>query len=121
MKSKIPPLYLKIYQLIKYLYCVTSQFRKEYKFTLGSSILDLSWNMLDLTVEANFSPNTQKAIAIKKISSDFDKLKLRVRMAHELKLISHRQYGHIILQFEEIGKMLSGWLSWAKKQNIEGV
>jgi len=37
-------------------------------------------------------------------------------MAHELKLISHKQYSYIIQQNEEIGKMLSGWLKWAKKQ-----
>lgn len=93
------------------------QFKKEYKYTLGESIIDLSWEMLDLAVEANFMPNRKKSSAISKMSANLDKLKLRIRMAHELKLISDRRFAFIIEKNEEIGKMISGWLSWAKKQN----
>jgi len=42
-------------------------------------------------------------------------LKTRIRAAHELKLIDNRRYSSLINQFEDIGKMLSGWYKWSRK------
>jgi hypothetical protein len=111
-----PELYLTFYKLTKYLYHIHHNMRKEYKYTLGDDVLSLAWQCLDKVVLANALPNKKKPAEIKKASAVFDQLKLRLRMAHELKLITHKQYAHIIKQNEEIGKMLAGWLKWAKKQ-----
>jgi hypothetical protein len=107
------PVYAAMYDLQKYLYLTIRPFPKEYKYTLGESILDLGWKTLDCTVEANVLPNIEKAPAILEASAAFDQLKTRLRMAYELKLISHKRYTFIISKNEEIGKMLSGWLKWA--------
>ena len=116
MKSTKPELYLSLYKLTKYLYHIHHNTRKEYKYTLGQSALDLSWKCLDFVILANSSPNKEKVPKICQASAVFDQLKLRLRMAHELKLISHKQYSYIIQQNEEIGKMLAGWLNWAENQ-----
>jgi len=62
---------------------------------------------------ANCLPNKEKLPKIRYASACFDKLKVRLRMAHELKLVSHKKYGYLTKQNEEIGKMLSGWSRWA--------
>ena len=59
----------------------------------------------------------KKHPAIQQASASFDSLKSRLRMAHELKLISHQKYAHIITKNEEIGNMLAGWSAWAKNKN----
>ena len=110
------PLYLCLYKLTKYLYLLIHHFKKEYKYTLGQSILDLSWKTLDLVILANALSNQEKPVKIRQASAVFDQLKTRLRMAHEIKLISHKKFAYIIIQNEEIGKMLSGWLKWAKDQ-----
>jgi four helix bundle protein len=110
------PLYIAVYKLIKYLYLIVKNFPKEYKYTLGQSILDCSWDLLDEIVSANSFENKDKADIIRKASTSFDQLKSRLRMAHELKIIADKQYAHIMSQNEDIGKMLSGWYSWAQKQ-----
>jgi len=108
------PLYLKIYQLIKFLYERVRNFPKEYKYTLGENILNLSWRCLDLVLEANISPNEKKHPKILELSITFDKLKIRLRMAQELDLISKRQFVHIQTYYiKEIGEMIGGWLRWA--------
>lgn len=107
------PLYLALYKLLKYLYGLIGNFRKEYKYTLGQTILDLAWETLDFVILANCLPNKEKLPKIRYASASFDKLKVRLRMAHELKLISHKKYDFLIIQNQEIGKMLSGWLDWA--------
>jgi len=108
------PLYLKIYQLIKFLYERVRNFPKQYKYSLGQNILDLSWQCLDLVLEANILPNEKKHPKILELSIVFDKLKIRLRMAQELDLISKRQFVHIqIYYIKEIGEMVGGWLKWA--------
>jgi four helix bundle protein len=113
------PLYLALYKLQKYFYNLIHHFRKEYKYTLGRSILDLAWETIDRIIEANTLPNNKKFSKLKNASGSFDKLKTRLRMAHELELISHRKYNFIIKQNQEIGRMLSGWLKWAEKKKKE--
>ena len=108
------PLYLKIYQLIKFLYQTIRNFPKQYKYTLGENILDLSWRCLDLVLEANALPDKEKRPKILELSVAFDKLKLRLRMSQELNLISKRQFVHIQTYYiKEIGEMIGGWLKWA--------
>lgn len=110
------PLYITMYKLLKYLYLLVKNFSKEYKYTLGQDILECAWEVLDGIISANIASNNRKAETILKTSASFDQLKSRLRMAHELKLIAHKQYAYIISQNEEIGKMLAGWYTWAQKQ-----
>jgi len=114
------PLYIAMYKLIKYLYLITKRFSKEYKYSLGQSIIDCSWEVLDHIITANTLPNSQKEKLIRKASASFDKLKSRLRMAHELKLVGHKQYTFLIFQNEETAKMLNGWLKWSiDKSNVK--
>lgn len=110
------PLYIAVYKLLKYLYLLVKNFRKEFKYTLGQDILECAWDVLDGIISANAVSNIEKAKIIRNTSASFDKLKSRLRMAHELKLIAHKQYAYIMTQNEEIAKMLSGWYTWAQKQ-----
>jgi len=108
------PLYLKIYQLIKFLYERVRNFPKQYKYTLGQNILDLTWQCLDLVLEADALPKEKKYPKILELSISFDKLKVRLRMAQEINLISKRQFAHIQTYYlKEIGEMIGGWLKWA--------
>ncbi len=108
------PLYLKTYQFIKFLYGMVENFPKQYKYTLGKNILGLGWGCLDLTIEANSMPNEKKYQKISELSNIFDKLKIRIRMAQELKLISEKQFAHIYNYYgKEMGEMIGGWLKWS--------
>ena len=109
------PLYLSMARLLKYLYQLVRSFPKEYKYSLGTMIIDLGWEVLDEIIFANQLPNEEKVCSICKASVAFDKLKVRTRFAHELGLANERQFGFLIKQNEEVGKMLFGWLSWANR------
>lgn len=114
IQSEHLSLYLKLYQLIKFLYETVRNFPKQYKYTLGENILDLNWRCLDLVLEANALPNEKKQPKISELSITFDKLKIRLRMAQELNLISKRQFVHIQTYYiKEIGEMIGGWSRWA--------
>jgi len=108
------PLYLAMYKLIKYLYTLIHNFPKEYKYSLGEEILTLSWKVLDSIVLTNKVSNTLKKKYIFQSSVDFEKLVVRLRMAHELKLFNDKRMAYIITLEDEIEKMLGGWYKWAK-------
>lgn len=113
-KNQKLPLYLEFYQFLKFLYKTTESFPRQYKYTLGENILKLSWQCLDLVIESNSLPNQEKHPKILELSIAFDKLKIRLRMAQEMNLISKRQFAHIQTYYiKEIGEMVGGWLKWA--------
>ena len=81
----------------------------------GKNIFDLAGETLDSTILANSLPNKQKPEFIRQASTSFDKLKIRLRLAHEIQIISDRKQAFLVEKNEEIGKMLAGWLKWAEK------
>ena len=107
------PIYLKLYMLIKELDKMIRDFPKHQKYTLGNQTLELAWNCIDLVIEANNLPTWQKKQKIYELSDCFDKLKVRIRMAQELNLISVGQFSHIQCEYiGEIGNMIGGWMRW---------
>lgn len=113
-KNQKLPLYLKLYQFLKFLYEATRNFPKQYKYTLGEDILNLTWRCLDLVLEANVLPHEEKYSKILKLSLTFDQLKIRLRMAQEIDLLSKGQFAHLQTNYvKEIGEMIGGWLRWA--------
>lgn len=114
------PIYRLLYQQQLKLYKLVHNFTREYKFSLGQDILNLSWRCLDLVIKANKSPNQEKKTPIKEAIVNHSQLIIRLRMAHELKLLSDKQYSFLIKNCSQISKMLQGWHKWAKKpkQNV---
>lgn len=87
---------------------------KEYKFSLGQQIINKSWETMDMAISANLAENKDKYIEITNLLNSFDKLKTRIRMAHELKVINDKKYAYILKQIVSIEKDIINWLSWAK-------
>lgn len=114
MVSKNFSIYHKTYQLLKILYRTVKNFPKEHKYSLGKDMIDLTWECLDLAVEANNLPNKFKKEKIARLSEVFDKLKLRIRVSQEIELISLGQFAHFEKNYIlPIGKEIGGWGKWA--------
>lgn len=104
------PLYLKLYQLTKYLYIIQKNFPKEYKYTLGETILRLSWICVDEFLFAYDAEEREKYCAIIRLSRTFDRLKIRLRLCYEVGLIRENQHTHLCsAYFYDIGAMIGGW------------
>ena len=118
-RSEELPLYNKTYGLIKYLYSAVRGFPKEHKYVLGSDIMRLAWECLDMIFEANVASNAAKASVIGRLDMTCRKLQLRVRMSQEIGLVSPGQFAHIQERYLlEIGRMIGGWKQWAEKVRL---
>lgn len=104
----------KLYQFTKSLYSAVHNMPKEYKYDIGQDMLHLAWQCLDDVFEANACPDSEKNAPIRRLSLDFDKLKLRLRMAQEIGIITIGQYAHWQETWLiETGNMTGGWLKWS--------
>lgn len=112
-----PQIYLKLYQLIKELNEISRNLPSHQKYTLGERIINLAWECLDYVMEANFSRSMDaKKDKIYRLSLSFDKLKIRLRMLEELKLISIKKFHFLQFNYlKNIGEMIGGWIKWADK------
>ena len=111
------PIFNRFYQLIKFLYKITHNMPREYKYNLGEEIIDLSWLCLDGAFKAGYIKGSEKGKEIEKISYNFDCLKLRLRMASEIGAISDNVYVHLQENYIiEIGKMIGGWKKWDEEK-----
>jgi len=106
------PIYIKTYEFIKFVYRVVQQFRKEYKYTLGTELQQIIWQILDEIIRTNSLPDSQKREGLEKISQLFDKFKIRFRFAYEIGLMTDKKFGIAQKEMEEIGKMIGGWSRW---------
>jgi hypothetical protein len=110
------PIYIKTYESVKLVYRIVRQFRKEYKYTLGTELQQIIWQILDEVITVNSLPDTKKSEGIERVSRLFDKFKIRFRFAYEMGLLSGEKFGIAQKQFEEVGNMIGGWKKWATKQ-----
>lgn len=93
---------------------MVKNFSKHQKYTLGNQTINLAWKCLDAIIETNNVFFNQKKAKILELSACFDKLKIRLRMAQELDLISIGQFSYLqTVYLKETGDMIGGWLKWA--------
>ena len=105
------PLYLQLIDLLKIEYAYIHNLQKEYKYSLGEDVIHITWDLIDLFIEAqtNGYNSQEKKKIISEIVRKFDSLKLRIRFLTELKLISLHQTTHVNELLVGIGKMIGSW------------
>ncbi len=108
-KMKQSPIFIKVYDLSKWLLEHSQKFPKSQRFVMAkrveNAILDLQDNLI-------------KAVKLSKkqsyflIASDIELEKLRkyLRLCQDLKLLTFKQYEYASKEIVEIGNMLGKWL-----------
>lgn len=104
------------YLLTVEIYRTTSNFGREYKFTLGEKIKDAAHDVLDLIMKANALPDTEKQKYFSEIDYKKENLRVYLRIACDLKQVSPGRLGAINEKIEEVGRQLGGWQRWAAKK-----
>ena len=84
------------------------KFPRSQKFTLGDRIVNISLDTLDILIEATY---TQKRLPLlQKVNVQLEKLRFLIRICHDFKLISAKQYTYISNEINEVGKLVGGWI-----------
>jgi len=105
-----------VYKLTLLIYNVTHQFPREHKYDLGARLKNIVSDLLNLITAANSLPNKTETLLLAQLK--MEQLKIHVRLANDLKILSLKQYEFLANQNEEAAKQLSGWLDWSRRQKL---
>lgn len=85
------------------------------RYTIGTKIDDIFLSLLELIFRSCFAYDKfEKLSLVSQAIGKNDLLKFFLQIGWEQKIIDHKNYGSLILLFDEIGRMLGGW-----KKNLQ--
>jgi hypothetical protein len=110
MKSARPqsPLFVKTYDFLLWLIPLTLKFPKSQRFLLAERLSKMALDFYDLILDAVMEPEheEEKLDAADKLLT---KIRLYVRMSHDLGCISPGQFQHAARRTDELGRLIGGW------------
>ncbi|MDO8529567.1 MAG: four helix bundle protein [bacterium] len=106
------PIFQKGYDLNLEIYRTTHNFPREYKYTLGQKLKEISAEMLDWIVVANSQKD--KTPYFSKIRMQLERLRIQVRVAYDLKIITGKRLEFLSRMLEDISMQAGGWEKWSK-------
>ena len=102
---KASPIFVKTYELLRWLLAQTVKFPKAQRFLLAKRIEDSALGFHEWLVRASRGGGRDLGEA----DIELTKLRLYLRLAMDLQLLSVGQYEHSARQVDEIGRLLGGW------------
>jgi hypothetical protein len=106
---KESPLFIKSYDLTKWLLEHTGKFPRNQRHVLAQRIEDASLSFQERLLWATKEPDCRVA-TLKEASYELERLKLSIRLAMDLKLFSLQQYEYVSRMVSEVGNLLGGWM-----------
>lgn len=107
------PVFHKTYDLNLYFFKLSRGFPKDFKYSLAQEIKGLLTELLDLIIIANNS--SKKSETLEKATIIIERLKIKARLLHDLKIMNLRSYEYFFKRLVDISKQIEKWLLWAKK------
>lgn len=98
----------KAYTFALWLHAASNKFPKSQRFTLAQQLCNRALDIVRGIIRANAARD--KGPILRDVSVDLDTLRIFVRLAHDLRLLSNKQYLHASERINEIGKLLGGWM-----------
>lgn len=81
---------------------------KGFRYTLTSRMHDQCFDIVALLIDAQYSKDKREHL--KKANIELEKLRVNLRIAHELKLLPQKTYFHAVKSVNEVGMMMGGWI-----------
>ena len=109
------PVYKATYDLLLYVYQTGKDVQRDYRYTLGETLKRDLITILTLIYRAN--ANRQKVEIIVEAREKLVAVKLQLRLLHDLKQLSLKNYANASLMTESISKQLSAWQKSYESKN----
>ncbi len=92
---------------------IISKTPRDLKFVLGDRLLVSLFDILEHLLTAYYRKH-EKLRSLTEVNLTIEKSRHFLRVLHDLKAISHKQYGQILEALDEIGRMTGGWIKSLK-------
>jgi len=105
------PLFQKTYDFKLYFVKLSRGFPKDFKYGLAQEVRKLCLEIIDNIVLAN--NNKDKGEYLKTALIDIERMKIKIRLLKDLKVIKTSSYKFSFEHLIEISKQLTAWKNWA--------
>ncbi|NJN98902.1 MAG: diversity-generating retroelement protein Avd [Anaerolineales bacterium] len=113
------PIFVKTYDFLLWLIPLTLKFPKSQRFLLAERLSRMVLDFYDLILDAIAEPERQ-AERLNAADKLLTKIRLYVRLSHDLNCISSGQLEHAARQMDEIGRLIGGWKRKQTRAKITG-
>lgn len=103
------PVYKLGYDLLINIYQRTSNFSREYRYTMGERLKNESTDMLINIYKSNKCKKENRIQYIDAARQNVEVIRLLLRVCKDLKVIGIKGYVVLNIQVEELSKQLSSW------------
>ena len=115
------PLFVKTYDLLKYLIPATQRFPKSQRFVLAKRIQDAALDFHECLLEARKVDLLTRRDVLRQADVELEKLRLHLRLSMELEYLQFPQYQHVSSYVVEVGRMLGAWREGTEKKICQTV
>jgi len=113
---KQSPIFVRTYDLLRWLIPVTVKFPRQHRFVLAEAVQKSALGFQDDLLEAAYSETPHEHL--KRADLSLSKLRLYLRLCHDLDLLSRGQYQHVAKMLDEVGRLLGGWRKSRSRENL---
>jgi hypothetical protein len=106
------PLFLHWEKFLLWLLPKTGKFPRSVRFTLQQRIDNEALGVLEAILAARY--RRDRTGFLRDVSLGIDKLRVLLRIAHELGHLDHRGYEYAAFHLDEAGRMAGGWIKHAE-------
>jgi hypothetical protein len=116
-------IFVKVYDLLRWLLPKSEQFPKLYRNTVTQRLMDAALDLQEALNDAQSQRNQQRLTALRKADASLAKLRIYLRLTHHWQWLNHGQYQHASEMEAEIGRLIGGWIRQEQTKPIkkEGV
>lgn len=101
------PIFVKWMDFTEWLLVTTGKFPRQARFSFAQRIEGLALDVVEDLVEARYSRD--KRAILKRANLRLEKMRVLLRLSHNLHFVSHQSYEHAAKNINEVGRMLGGW------------
>jgi len=114
--SETLPIYVDTYQFVRELYQITHKFPREYKYCLGEQMNRDVLQLLFYIFQANHI-KPERVQYIRLFLAGLDMVRVEIRLAHDMQVLSTRQISHLSLFVDKIVKQAAAWQKYQMSQD----
>ncbi|MCF8208669.1 MAG: diversity-generating retroelement protein Avd [Rhodoferax sp.] len=96
------------YQLVLWLIPVLDNLPRRQKFQLGDRMQTTAMQVLETLIEAAYTRD--RSALLQQANLELEKLRVWIRLAHELQLLDFKRYEHTARLIDDLGRQVGGWL-----------
>ena len=103
------PIFSHWYKTLDWILNLAERLPKSVRFSLAKRLMELSLEIVELIIEVIYSKD--RKYKLQKVNLNLEKLRILLRVCHDRRYISAKQYAYISEQINTTGKMCGGWMN----------